>query len=361
MRDLVVVGGGPAGLAAAIAAADAGLRVTVFERRRGVIDKACGEGLMPGALAHLSALGVGVLAGHRFDGICYADAVDPVRVAVGRFAHGPGRGVRRAVLHEALRVRAAALGVELEEGVRVEALRQHDDHVVAHGLPARWLIAADGLHSPLRHSLGLARAPRRPPRFGVRRHFRCAPWSDQVIVYWSPHAEAYVTPVGAECVGVALLFEPPGRFETLLEAFPRLRERLGAAPAVTPVRGAGPFEQRVSRRVVGQVLLCGDAAGYLDPLTGEGVALGVATARAAVACVVEGVPERYERAWQQTTWRYFALTRLLLDLGRRAWLRRNLVGLMQRAPWLFEGALRFAELPRLDAVPRRRLTARAAR
>ena len=90
--DVLVAGGGPAGLAAAIGAARAGRSVVIAEPRAGIIDKACGEGLMPGALARLGALGIESVPGMPFRGIRYCDARDPERVAVGDFPGVPGRG-----------------------------------------------------------------------------------------------------------------------------------------------------------------------------------------------------------------------------------------------------------------------------
>lgn len=339
MQDILIAGGGPAGLSAAIYAAQSGLQATIIEPRPGTIDKACGEGLMPGAVASLHALGVRPERSHPFRGIRY---VDGRRAASGDFPQGPGQGVRRTVLHDALRRRAEAVGVSWREG-RVGEIVQHDDHVCAAGLKGRWLLAADGLHSTIRKKLDLNRPARRAPRMGLRRHFAMKPWSPYVEVYWSDVAEAYVTPVAADLVGVAILFPgdplPPGkgthqRFHQLLDRFPTLKERLVGQP-VTAVRGSGPFERRVAKRVAGRVLLVGDAAGYLDPLTGEGIRLGLASARAAIAAVKAERPEQYERAWRGLTRRYWWMTSGLLWLRDRPPLRRLMVPFLRTFPMAF--------------------------
>jgi len=339
--DVAIAGGGPAGLATAILAARAGRAATVFEPHEGVIDKACGEGLMPGAVHELAAMEVAPEVGHPFVGVRYLDGT---AAAEGRFPTGPGLGVRRTVLHRALRERAEALGVTFR-AVRVREVRPADDHVLVDGERASWLVAADGLYSPIRRTLGLERPARRRSRLGLRRHFAQAPWSEFVEVYWSAEAEAYVTPVSEGQVGVAILFPgapmpggrgADGRFAGLLERFPGLRERLTGEPC-SAVRGRGPFERRVARRQVGRVLLVGDAGGYLDPITGEGIRLGLATARAAVDCITEGRANRYEARWRRATWRYWTLTEGLLALRDVAVVRRLMVPFLRAVPGVFDG------------------------
>ena len=275
--DLLVVGGGPAGLATAMHAAAAGLAVTVLEARDGPVDKACGEGLMPGAVAALGALGVEV-GGLPFLGIRY---VDGAHTAEARFGSAPGAGVRRTALHAAMTERALALGVEVDRA-RVDDVRQGDGWVSAGGRRARYLVAADGLHSPVRAALGLGAARAGRARYGVRRHYAVEPWSDLVEVHWAARCEAYVTPVGPRLVGVAVLGGRGTRVDDALASLPTLRERLAGADQVGRDRGAGPLRQRTRARVAGRVLLVGDAAGYVDALTGEGVRLGLAEAGAAV-------------------------------------------------------------------------------
>ncbi|RJK93143.1 NAD(P)/FAD-dependent oxidoreductase [Vallicoccus soli] len=329
--DLVVVGAGPVGLGTAVEAALAGMDVVVVDPRPGPVDKACGEGLMPPARDALARLGVEP-PGREFHGIAYVDGRGPAATA--RFRSGPGLGVRRTALSGALAERASALGVR-RVAARAAAPLVRPGEVEVAGVRAPWAVAADGLHSPLRRALGLDAPVRGRPRYGLRRHWAVAPWSDAVEVHWATDAEAYVTPVADDLVGVAVLCGGGRPYEAWLDRFPALRERLAGAEPASAVRGAGPLQQRARRRVDGRVLLAGDAAGYVDALTGEGIAVGLIGARELVRCLVAGRPHEYERAWRRATGDYRRLTRGLLWASSRPAVRRRLVPAARRAPWAF--------------------------
>jgi flavin-dependent dehydrogenase len=340
--DLLVVGGGPAGLAAALAARRAGLeRVKVIDQRRPPIDKACGEGLMPDALARLAELGVDLDgAGFPFRGIRY---VDGAVVADGTFPGGAhGLGLRRPFLHQALIAAAEAAGVQLAWGVKVHQLERCGAATAWGTIPARWVAAADGLHSKLRRQAGLTGRPAPRRRFGLRRHFRIAPWCDRVEVHWGRGAEAYVTPVAADEIGVALLWsrEPEpggnGRFESLLrERFPALAERLAGAEVTSSDRGSGPLEQRVRRVTTGCLALVGDASGYVDAITGEGLALAFHQAVALSEALAAGDLAPYRAAHRRIARLPDAVTRLMLWLERHPRLRHRLMRALAADPELF--------------------------
>jgi flavin-dependent dehydrogenase len=395
MIDVLVVGGGPVGLATAIRCAQQGLSVTVAEPRTAPVDKACGEGVLPAAVRRLAELGV-VPDGHPLHGIRYLDARHR---ADAPFRHGHGLGVRRTVLHAALAERAAALGITVIPQ-RVSGFDRRAGHVAAAGIEARYLVAADGLHSTIRRALerespagndhgkparsGAASngAPRRPaprhpvpPRYGLRRHYHVPPWTDMVEVYWSATAEAYVTPVSPDTVGVALLFAKPprtaapdpdgtgprheagtdGDYDARLAAFPALLDRLGGAPSASAVRGAGPLRHDVARRVHGRVLLVGDASGYLDALTGEGIGVGLAQADVLARCLAAGRAQEYERAWRRVSGPAWRFTAGVLWSRNQPLLGPRIVPAAQRLPWLLSALVNYAAqaLARQRPGPRR--------
>jgi flavin-dependent dehydrogenase len=333
VRDLVIAGGGPVGLATALYAARAGLDVLVREPRPAPVDKACGEGLMPGAVAELAALGIDP-AGHRLAGIRYLGGG---RTADAPFRHGEGRGVRRTTLHRALSDAVADAGVKVVQRA-VGEVEARPGHVLVDGEPVAYLVAADGLHSPVRRMLGLDRPVVRRRRFGQRVHVEMESWTPYVEVHWAPGSEAYVTPVADDLVGIALLTERHAPFDELLAEHGLLRERIGRRP-LSRTKGAGPLRQRSSRRVVGRVLLVGDAAGYVDALTGEGIAIGLAQARAAVDAVAAGRPDQYEAAYQRLGRRHELLTQALLASSRVPVVRRQIVPLAARLPRVFAGVV----------------------
>jgi flavin-dependent dehydrogenase len=355
--DVLIAGGGPAGLATAIRCAQAGLEVTVAEPRPGPIDKACGEGLMPAAVAGLDGIGVDP-GGRPLRGIRY---LDERHQADGLFRGGPGLGVRRTELHAALSLRAKELGVGVVPA-RVGEFVQEGGCVRAAGLTARYLVAADGLHSAIRRACGLEvpaggllrQGARYGARYGLRRHYRVAPWTSMVEVYWSAGAEAYVTPVADDLVGVAILgardgggggagqgggggtvLAGGGGFEARLAAFPALRERLAGAEPASKVRGAGPLRQDVRHRVCERVLLVGDASGYIDALTGEGISVALAQAAVLAPCLRDGRPGDYEGAWRRVSRKSRLLTAGLLWSRHQPALAQRIVPAAERLPRLF--------------------------
>ncbi|MFP2899802.1 NAD(P)/FAD-dependent oxidoreductase [Corallococcus sp. 4LFB] len=357
-HDVVVVGGGPAGLAVAITAARRGLDTVVLERASTPVDKACGEGLMPSGLAALERLGalahLDLRDSSPFVGIRYVQ--EDGSTAEGKLPAPGGLGVRRLALSHALASRAREVGVDLRENAHVVSHQRTQDGVTLETptgpVSARFLVAADGLNSPLRRAEGLDVERDVLRRYGLRRHFRRVPWTPYVEVHFASGVEAYVTPAGAERVGIAFLWEDgtvEGRvgFDALLERFPRLAEQLTGAEPDSQPRGAGPLARVVRTRIADRFALVGDAAGYVDAVTGEGLTLAFACAESLGALLPDALAKGagrdtllpYERTFQQVFRKYAWTTKGLLMLARRPRLRRPVVRLLGRAPWLFERIL----------------------
>ncbi len=353
-RDVVVVGGGPAGLALAANAAKRGLDVVLLERGELPADKPCGEGLMPAGVRALEALGARRRLSDAdctpFTGLRYVQ--EDGRQARAILPFGGGLGIRRIALSSALFEVAREQGATIRPKMLVRGFTRERDRVVVRTdegeIEAGILVAADGLHSRIRRDAGLEGPPQPVRRFGMRRHVRLPPWCEDVEVHFTEGAEAYVTPCGAERVGVAFLFEhgrvpPRVRFELLLERFPVLRTRLAGAAFDSEVRGSGSLWHQPRSRTADRLVLLGDAAGYIDALTGEGVSLALQGAEALAAVLPDALTrggERrallpFERACDRAWRRYAVLTRSMLALARRPGLRRVVLRVLERHPGMF--------------------------
>lgn len=370
--DVAVVGGGPAGLAMAIEAARQGLSVAVLERRGWPVDKACGEGLMPAGLSALERLGVLPFL-DRDDTAVFERIVwtqENGRTLSAELPAPGGLGVRRTALSQAMASAARAAGADLRAGVAVSGHRVEPGRVVldtsAGEVTARVVVAADGLNSAFRRRAGAERPWGGARRYGLRQHLAVAPWDRAVEVHFARGVEAYVTPAGRERVGVAFLWEPEAlgedpSFTRLLAHFPALERRLRGCEPDSKVRGAGPLRRPVARRAGDRVVLLGDAAGYVDAITGEGLSLAFEAAGALARVLPEALARGagaatfagYERASDALFRRYARLAGLLVWTARHHALRRLLVDALSLVPPAFGVALRLA-LPRSPcASPRK--------
>ena len=157
-------------------------------------------------------------------------------------------------------------------------------------------------------------------------------------MHWAPGAEAYVTPVADDCVGIAILSSTRGGFDSHFAEFPALRARVNGHPH-GPDRAAGPLRQQARSRTAGRVMLVGDAAGYIDALTGEGMGLAFGAAKLLVNCAVADRPEDYDEQWRRETRRYRILTAALVKAGLHARIRARIVPAATALPALFATAV----------------------
>ncbi|HKO03469.1 MAG TPA: NAD(P)/FAD-dependent oxidoreductase [Candidatus Acidoferrales bacterium] len=333
--DVFVIGGGPAGLAVAIAARQKGFRVTLADPVGPGADKACGEGVMPEGVEALRELGVEVPAGEArpFCGIRFLDGG---RVAEARFAKGQGLGIRRTTLHRVLVERAEACGVQLLWRTKVSGISAEGVALASGVVRTRWICGADGGHSRVRRWLGLDRGAGRAPRYGTRRHFRVRAWSDCVEVYWGRESQLYVAPVGEEELCIATISRVPGiRVEQALAVHPELAARLAGAGTASGERGGVTSSLRLRRVYRGRVALVGDASGSVDAITGQGLSLAFQQAHALAAAMEAGDLAQYQAAHGRIRRRPEMMARLLLAMDGRPRLRARVLRILSEEPHHF--------------------------
>ncbi|HVI07764.1 MAG TPA: NAD(P)/FAD-dependent oxidoreductase [Candidatus Binatia bacterium] len=337
--EVCVVGGGPAGLAAAIAARRRGFDVVVADSMLPPIDKPCGEGLMPDGLAALSTLGIQIPASEAFvfRGIRFVNEEKSVEA---NFPHGYAVGVRRTVLHRIMVEHAAALGVRFLWGSVVSGLERDGIRVNGEILKARWIIGADGSQSRVRRWAGLDAHWWKDCRYAFRRHYRVAPWSQYMELHWGPDCQIYVTPIAADEVCVVVMSRNPKlRLDEALSCVPSVERRLRGKEGASVERGAATVTRKLRRVTNGRLALVGDASGGVDAITGEGLRLTFCQAAELANSLAEGRLDGYEQAHRRLFWRPALMGQLTLLLGQPGKLRRRAMQALEREPSLLERIL----------------------
>lgn len=339
--DVFVVGGGPAGLATAIAARHRGLSVVVADGAIPPIDKPCGEGLMPDGLDALRKLGIAIPADdvYPFRGIRF---VSGAKESEAVFSQGPAYGIRRTALHRILIDHAASCGVSMLWQASVTGLHCDGLGVLVAGtpVPARWIVGADGSSSRVRRWAGLDGHRKKNLRFGFRRHYRVAPWTDFMELHWGRDCQIYVTPVGREEVCLALISSNPQmRLDAALAEFPSLTARLQHAEHASTERGAITVSRKLRRVYRGRTVLVGDASGGVDAITGEGLCLAFRQAALLADCLAGGDLARYQVAHRRLIRRPALMARLMLLMGSHERLRQRTMQVFESSPCSFAGML----------------------
>lgn len=360
MTDVLIAGGGIAGSSLAIMLGRAGLRVELFERATFPREKPCGEGIMPAGVEVLKRLGLAeAVGGSPFFGVrYYLDTLS----AEGRFpTHNgipaEGRAQRRLHLDRVLFEAAAnTSGVTAHCGYQVDGPIFEARRVVGlnvNGQPhrGRLIVAADGLHSRLRSALGLEGKPPRRWRVGLRAHFQLPahreppPW---VEVFIGPDYELYTAPLPNNEVLVAGLADkqaltgnPKVIFDRWIHEQPVLWDRLQDAQPITELMGMSPLAQHPSAIVTAGAVLLGDAAGFLDPITGGGITQALLTSELLTRHILSGADCQdrwladYDRACTALLRDYTLLTQFVVSLAEHRWKARLMLHLLKRWPTLF--------------------------
>jgi menaquinone-9 beta-reductase len=334
--EVFIAGGGPAGLAAAIAARMAGFDVMVADPARPPIDKACGEGVLPEGVAALARMGVAVGAHNAvpFRGIRF---LQPGSSASADFPDGIGFGVRRTTLHNLLVERAASVGVSMRWGTRVTGITGDGVLVDGENVRCRWVVGADGQNSQVRCWAGLDAAATQQ-RFGFRRHFEVEPWSEYVDVHWSEFGQIYVSPVSAREVCIAFLTRHRQlRFKDVFALFPEVAWRLTRAKtseqgAVTPMR-------KLNSVCRDQFVLVGEASGSVDAITGTGLSMAFQQALSLADALSRNDLRAYERSHRHIRRMPGIMAGLMLVMDQHPKLRSRVLRAFSTSPALFERML----------------------
>lgn len=377
--DLIIVGGSVAGASSAIALAPEGYRILVLDRAVFPRDKPCGEGMMPQGVAVLERWGVlpEILSrgAVRVQGMRYCDQQGVWAQADFHRGGQPGTfGVvmRRLDLDHLLLRRAGSFAnVTVRQGFRVTEVVQENQAVrgvAGHSLhsPARrevfhapLTIGADGPRSIFHSACRLARASLPRKRFGVTGHLAWSGGSRSYVeVYLHPHGEIYVAPCGGDLSLVALLLEEKGmrlfrgdlrqRYRDFVASDPRLRGPASKSELVGPVFAVGPLGFTVDPVYRPGLLLAGDSAGFLDPITGMGMTLALKSVEAAVPLIREAfvtgkfgveLGQQYAEQRLRLVNDALRLTRLILALCRYKSIANRAVRRLSQDPALFRKLL----------------------
>ena len=377
--EIVVVGGGPAGSAVATHLARLGRRVLLIEKAKTARPRVCGEYLSPECLRLVERLGalnsLGEERPYRLRGMRIH--TQSGSVLLGEFpalptdlsaSNEPGAGlgswrgglaISRPVFDSVLLRNACRSGVEILRGVTVTDLLQDSDRVTGvriwspegfWDLRCRLVIGADGRHSTIARALGLRKAHPRLRKTGfILRYQGVADPGPYGEVFLAGDSYCILNPMGNGRLTLGLVIPAadvsswPGSPETLiarrLETFPLVGDRLGAAKPLPEIRGISPLAFRTTRQVHHGALLVGDAAGFFDPLTGEGIHIALRGAELAAEVAHEALAAgdtsmatlvRYERLRRQVLLPKNRFCAVLQAVIRRPLLADFLAGRLMR-------------------------------
>ena len=362
--DVLVLGAGPAGAATAIALARRGFAVALADRKAFPRHKPCGEFLSPECVPYLDALGEGDLlarvgawqvAGMRLSA-AGAVAHGSFR-AVGERAHArAGFGIRRERFdHELVlaAVRAGATflprhefaGLQRAADGRVCGAVLRDPEGRERAIDCRHVVGADGVHSRVARALGVQRQVKWLQQFAVTTHFAGVPPRANAAVHLFQRGFFAATTVdeGLFSVNVVLpkaelradaAHDHDALLRRKLADAPDLLATLAAAERTTPWRGIGPFAHEVTTPVAPGALLVGDAAGYCDPLTGEGIYFALFGAAQAAAALGDALDRPASAEAAMLGYCAARKREILPRIAASRWLQRGL-----RHPWVIRGAV----------------------
>jgi flavin-dependent dehydrogenase len=316
MDDVLIVGAGPAGAVAAVVLARAGARVRLVDRSKFPRHKLCGDTLNPGTLAVLGRLGLRPLLepdALRLEGMIVSG---PRGVAVeGRYGRGlHGLSLSRSLMDQMLVGEAVRAGAQFEPGIAVRDALIDDKRgvptvagvtAVARGVLCRWrapvVIAADGRRSTLASTLGLLMQTVSPRRWAVGAYFEDAARSTLGEMHVRKGRYIGVAPLPGGVSNVCVVkpagasdsdwSDPEALLRRELDQEPMLRDRFAGARVVRPPMVLGPLASDITGGMIDGLLLAGDAAGFIDPMTGDGLRFAVRGGELAAAAALEALAQ----------------------------------------------------------------------
>ena len=373
MDDVAIAGAGPAGSLAAIVLARAGLRVRLFDRARFPRPKLCGDTLNPGALAVLRRhvpLESLLSASDAIDGMVLTGP-GGVRIRATYGSGLTGRAMTREAFDHWLITRAVGAGARLEEGVTITDVAITDGRVAGVVIgrgdrscvhASRMVIAADGRRSTLALSRRLSAQPRKPRRWAIGAYFaNVAGRTTLGEMHVRRGHYIGVAPLPGGLTNACLVIphargdspigDPAQVLRTHLDRDPELRARFHGATPIAPAAVLGPMAVDVHAAGAPGLLLAGDAAGFIDPMTGDGLRFALAGAELAANVALDVLSGRtsIDRAHLELAakrrlafrnkWRFNRALRSLVALPAGV---HGAAALAALAPSMFESIIRYA-------------------
>jgi flavin-dependent dehydrogenase len=236
--------------------------------------------------------------------------------------------------------RAVQLGVSLIWGAKHVRIAPNGVHLAGQFVASDLIVGADGLNSPLRRQAGLDRIISEKRRYGFRRHYRIAPWSEYVEIHWGKNCQIYVTPIANDEVSVAVLSRDPNlRLENALRDNPNLSSILNGTRPTSVLRGSLTVSRVLKSVSEKNVVLMGDASGSVDAITGEGICVSLKQAQALAQVVDAGDLREYQAQHNLLMRRPRTMSSLLLLLDRSTHFRERVLRSLSECPAIFETLL----------------------
>ncbi|MBT3981477.1 MAG: FAD-dependent monooxygenase [Bacteriovoracaceae bacterium] len=367
---IAIIGGGPSGMMSAIALARKGVEVALIEKSSWPIDKVCGEGIMPSGVEILKEFGVFELIDskfyRKFVGINYIDCLGKGK-ARGEFQSGTGYVVRRTALSQALYKKACEYpSISLHPFTEFINFKLDDSKITVYVRDDSsgseqsienfdYIIGCDGIRSRVRKIANMdSSPPSDKKRIGARAHFKMAPWSDCVDVWWNKGIECYVAPVSEEIVEFVFgwdhdVVKPQGKGKSsglesgLFSFFPELEKKVEGVEKLSPLRSYGPLPTGSKGPIQGQVILVGDSCLFFDPITGEGLSLSFEQSKLLAENIfslghASGVQSYISKIVNIKT-NYLRVTSLALVFTYFPWVRRVALWILSFCPSIFNHML----------------------